>query len=288
MPSENHQKPVNRFAEPIQNFWQLFNSYVNDVQRMKDSGVALENEKSIAEQAYVLPSRALDLKKIHISVMKSNKNLQLKKQYIKIDWNAKSKEECAKPNECRKDYSKIISIKNEWVQRKFENFYKLLQVVKPKIDCEKKFYEIRFLMKCIELNSWKSTLYEEKLCIKILQELEQLLTAEKNDLSIIEEEMFSLKSLRQHEKSNWINLYHELIKMIGRNHKHKGYFKQIFKKKLVQKEDRKSHLRTLEGFEKCGVLFVETVQRQKEWFIDLFKLQQRRTRLLSETSSSKG
>ncbi|GFU02089.1 uncharacterized protein NPIL_246512 [Nephila pilipes] len=226
----------------VQHFWKLFNSYVNDVQRLKDSDDNSQDKNFINEQTYVPPLKTVDLKKIHISNMRKSENLP-EKRYVKIDWNAKGTEKCAEPDESRKYQNKIISIKKEWIQRKFRNFHKLLRAAKPKIDCEKKFYEIRFLMKCIELNCWKSTLFEEKLSIKILSELEQVLAAEKNDISVIEEEISSLKSLRQLEKSKWINLYHDLLKIIGRNHKHKGYFKQVFKKKLFQKEDKKSHLR---------------------------------------------
>ncbi|GBM81980.1 hypothetical protein AVEN_76143-1 [Araneus ventricosus] len=125
----------------------------------------------------------------------------------------------------------------------FRNFHRLLQAVKPKIDCEKKFIEIRFLMKCIELNLWKSTLSDEKLYVKILEELQEMLSVEEKDLSSSEKEMVSLKNLRKQEKEKWMNLYHDLIKIIGRNHKHKGYFKQIFKKKIYPNEEKRLQIR---------------------------------------------
>ncbi|CAL1287545.1 unnamed protein product, partial [Larinioides sclopetarius] len=55
--------------------------------------------------------------------------------------------------------------------------------------------------------------------------------------------MVSLKNLRKQEKEKWMDLYHDLIKIIGRNHKYKGYFKQIFKKKIYPNKEKRSLIR---------------------------------------------
>ncbi|GIY11678.1 uncharacterized protein CEXT_724711 [Caerostris extrusa] len=119
----------------------------------------------------------------------------------------------------------------------------LLVAAKPKIDCEKKFTDVRFLMKCIELNFWKASLSDEKLCIKVVEELHETLNTEEKELLVIEKEISTLKELRQEQKRIWIDLYHDLIKIIGLKHKFKGYFKQVFKRKYFEKGERQPRQR---------------------------------------------
>ncbi|KAF8763750.1 hypothetical protein HNY73_021895 [Argiope bruennichi] len=224
------------YLNMLHNFQELFNSYVADAQNLEDS--IHHHDMPVEKKLFMPTGKPLDLKKIHISVV-GDKNIKVEKRYIKIDWNSKSRQEPIKQDKC----SNAANFKNLWAEKMFKNLVHLLQAIKPKIDCEKKFMEIRFLMKCIELNLWKPTLSDEKLYVKILDELQEMLSFEEKDLFSIEKEITDLKNLRHQEKEKWMNLYHDLIKIIGRNHKYKGYFKQIFKKKIHPNGEKRSQIR---------------------------------------------
>lgn len=52
-----------------------------------------------------------------------------------------------------------------------------------------------------------------------------------------------LKTKREQEKKEWMNVYSQFCKVIGMKHKHKGYFKQIFKKKIRPDEEKEPYTR---------------------------------------------
>ncbi|KFM72992.1 hypothetical protein X975_01295, partial [Stegodyphus mimosarum] len=192
----------------------------------------------------------LDYKDVHICRIKNeNKgNIAVKKIYwsnIEYSHNQMKDTENKGIGKCESDLSVTrCNTLNENSQVDFRsNLYAIMCIIKPKINCEKKFGDIRFCLECIELNNIKNTLAKERKWLKVTEELEKLLSAENKDFAVIEDEILILRKHRQNEKKNWINLYDELIKLIGRKHKHKGYYKKVFKKKIRPVTDKEPYRR---------------------------------------------
>ncbi|GBO16828.1 hypothetical protein AVEN_137663-1, partial [Araneus ventricosus] len=82
----------------LHNFQDLFNSYVTDVQSLENS--IHHPDTSVKKKLFAPTGETLDLKKIHVSIV-GDKNLQVEKRHIKIDWNAKGKQESVKLAKCR-------------------------------------------------------------------------------------------------------------------------------------------------------------------------------------------
>ena len=53
--------------------------------------------------------------------------------------------------------------------------------------------------------------------------------------------MLILKNSRRVEKDEWMNLYNQFRKAIGLQNKHKGYFKEVFKKKIRSEDEKEPH-----------------------------------------------
>nr|XP_042903226.1 cilia- and flagella-associated protein 44 [Parasteatoda tepidariorum] len=234
------------FAKKMRDFQKQFNILVAEANTLSSSNKTVSHKHLSSTEYDQQQHNKLNCFDIHISNKKGQQS-DVKKVYPKINWGSTVVD--SRKSSVRKFSSVIkmsrqhseslpsdlqeISTNDLWEQKKLQAFHYYLQLVKAKMDCEKKFFDIRFNMKCLELNALKSTVMDELRCTKIIEKFQMDVKSEEEELVTVKTNIELLKDFRSKEKAKWKQCYENMMKVVGRNNRHKGYFKQIFVKRAL-------------------------------------------------------